>query len=80
MITVLPFDGRRSCLTPYDTLIRTPRTKEVVLMRKSTGRHADLYDVIGAVTSIILAAVAVAKLIRDIVKDKQQESNRHSPK
>ncbi|MBR1633620.1 MAG: hypothetical protein IJ682_01005 [Lachnospiraceae bacterium] len=49
-------------------------------MRKSTGRHADLYDIIGAVTSIILAAVAVAKLIRDIVKDKQQESNRHSPK
>ena len=47
-------------------------------MRKSTGRLADLYDIIGAVTSIVLAAVAVIKLIYDIIKDKQQESNRHS--
>ena len=49
-------------------------------MRKSTGRLARLYDIISAATSIILAAVSVAKLIRDIIKDKQQESNRHSPK
>ena len=47
-------------------------------MRKSTGRPADLYEVIGAVTSIVLAAVAVIKLIYDIIKDIQQESNRRS--
>ena len=49
-----------------------------MLMRKSTGRLAILYDVIGAVTSIVLAAVAVIKLIYGIIKDKQQESNRRS--
>ena len=41
-------------------------------------RHAFLYDVIGAVTSIVLAAIAVIKLIYGIMKDKQQESNRRS--
>ena len=43
-----------------------------------TGRHADLYDIIGAITSIILATVSVVKLIYGIIKDKQQESNRRS--
>ena len=37
-----------------------------------------LSAIIDAVTGIVLAAVAVIKLVYDIIKDKQQESNRRS--